>query len=228
MRAATPCTWLLRAGTSSSCAAWRPWSGEPPLAAKDALQLAPETREEPLDGALDLLLHRSFVNRTEPCRDLIAILEVFGVGRAPFNRLQIRHAAQLLVAQPVWPVERPRASLARGNLDEVAPDRERVARTVSLASDGSGLIFSDPDADDHRRGEADEPRVLEIVRRSGLSADRESYAVDVARRRSGPAIDNVLEHRDHLVRDLGGDDALLGGRVVEGDAAVGVDHPRER
>ena len=56
------------------------------------------------------------------------LLEVLGVDRAAFDRLQVRDAAELLLAQRRRRLELLRHAQARGAAHEVAPDRQRVAR----------------------------------------------------------------------------------------------------
>src|SRR5919112_4233791 len=68
-----------------------------------------QPREEALDGALDALLHRALVDRAEPRRNRVPLLEVLRVDRASFDRLQIRDATERLVPERFRRVGRLRA-----------------------------------------------------------------------------------------------------------------------
>src|SRR5205814_1846677 len=66
---------------------------------EDSRELVAELSEEAGDRARRPLLERPTMDRTEGARDLIAVLEEFGVDRTSVDRPQIGHAAQLHLPQ---------------------------------------------------------------------------------------------------------------------------------
>src|SRR5204863_2816112 len=121
---------------------------------------------------LRFLLQGSLVQRTELAGDVVAFLEVLRVGRARLYRAQVGDAAHLARFEAAWHGERFRGQASRRAAHEIRPDGQRHARAGTAGDDSLGLIEADPYADDDRGVEADEPRVVVVVRGSGLAANR--------------------------------------------------------
>src|SRR5262245_8420207 len=103
---------------------------------KDALESLPERSKEAANRPFGALFDVALMDVTESCRDLITVLEVFHVGRAPVDRPQIRHVAQLLCAEVGRRLEGFGRQIPGGALHEIGPDRQRDA--------GTGGVFPNP------------------------------------------------------------------------------------
>ena len=91
---------------------------------ENALQLFPEAGEKTFDGAADLLLHRALVDRTQPARRVVAILEVLHVHRTAVHRAQVRHRAQLDLAQARRDLGWSKPTQTPTTSDEVKPTNQ--------------------------------------------------------------------------------------------------------
>src|SRR4030095_970434 len=83
---------------SSSTTRTRIGSGIKGSAAEDSGAFTPQRPEKTADRARCPLLQRSAMDRAQLRRDLVSLLEVFGIGWAPVDRPQVRHATELLDA----------------------------------------------------------------------------------------------------------------------------------
>src|SRR5689334_22872770 len=88
---------------------------------EDVGNLAAERSEYAFDGAPDFLLERAAMDRAEPARFGVTLLEVFRVDRAAFHRTQIRDAAQLHRMQAARSGEVARRQRACAALHELGP-----------------------------------------------------------------------------------------------------------
>src|ERR1043165_2579880 len=95
-----------------------------PAACEVAFQPSANRAEDALHGALYPLFHVALVDRTQPGRNVIAVLEVFRVNRAAFDRPQIRDAAQLFGSHVARRREGVRRQAAGAAAHEIGPDRE--------------------------------------------------------------------------------------------------------
>src|SRR5262245_12237583 len=84
---------------------------------------------------------------------------------------------------------------------EIRPDWKRDPRSGTAGADTCRLVVTDPHPSDDRGVEANEPGIVIIVGRSRLAADGTMYTKR-ARWCAGAAIDDILEHRQHLKRNL--------------------------
>src|SRR6516165_3757764 len=100
------------------------------------------------------------------------------------------------------------------------PDRGRQ-RAAGDALHRRGIIVADPHRRDVVRGEADEPGVVIILRRSGLAGGFVSCDSGAA---AGAFLYDAIEHRDEIAVDMACDDALrLRLLALVENAARGID-----
>src|SRR5688572_27875554 len=166
-------------------------------AGEDAADPLAEARQETLDGPAYALLDAALVERAQAAWDLIACLEVLGVGGTTFDRPQVGDPAQRLVVQRLRHRELASRPGTQRLAHEIAPNRQRVLGAVRLGANLLRLIEPHPHAADDRRREADEPGVLEIVGGARLSANWRADA-PLPRRAAGAVAHDVLEHRHQL------------------------------
>src|SRR5688572_24922501 len=96
-----------------------------PLRAKlpeDPANPAADRAEHVVHGTGGLLPERAFVQRTELCGDVVAILEILDVGLAAVDRPLVRQEAHALAAQGRRRLDGVRGQPARRAAHEVAPD----------------------------------------------------------------------------------------------------------
>src|SRR5262245_11762096 len=175
---------------SSSTTRTRMGSGIEGSATEDSGDFTPQGSEKTADRARCPLLQRSAMDGTALRRDSVSGLEVFGVGWASIDRPHVRHTAQLFDADPGRSPELPGRQCLCDALHEVGPDGKGDPRAVRFAGDRRRLIEPDPDTGDDGGGKPDEPRIVIIVGRSGLSADG-SADPERARGGAGPTLDDV-------------------------------------
>src|SRR5262245_29423126 len=168
---------------------------------EDTLEALPDRAEDSLDGSLHSLLDSPLMNRTQARGDLVAFLEVLRVGRTSLDRTKIRNVTEVLAPHVIRRFERVRRQPLRGATHEIRPDWKRDARSRTALADTCRLVVTDPDTSNDRRVETNKPGIVVIVRGSRLAADGTMYAKR-ARGGASASIDDVLEHRQHLKRNL--------------------------
>src|SRR5579872_1289915 len=84
------------------------------------------------------------------------------------------------------------------------PDRRRQG-TAGDALHRRRVVVADPDGGDIILGEADEPGVVEILRRAGFAGRRMAGDGGAASSSFG---DDAIKHRDEIAVDMTGDDAF--------------------
>src|SRR5258705_1117058 len=198
-------------------------AGESILPFEDTLEALPDCAEDSLDGALHSLLDGPLMNRAQARGDVVAFLEVLRVGRTSVDRTQVRNVAEILASHVTGRFERVRRQPLRGAAHEIRPDWKRDSCARTAFPDACRLVVAHPHASDDRGVEADEPGIVIVVGGSRLAADGTVHAKP-ARCCAGAPIDDVLEHRQHLKRDLWCEH-LLGFDVgAMHEIAVGVVH----
>ena len=101
-----------------------------------------------------------------------------------------------------------RCAVARRHRHEASPERHRQVARVAVGDDRPRHVVPDPDARDEVRREADEPRVVIVIRGSRLAGSRQRET-DFACLPRGPRVDDVGHHRRHDVRGRFAERALL-------------------
>src|SRR6185295_16206637 len=120
--------------------------------------------------------------------NLVTLLEILDIGRAPIDWPQVRHVTQLLGPHVTGRFERVRGQTLRRPAHEVGPDRQRDARARAACANPLRLVVANPDTCDDGGVEADEPGVAIVVCRARLPADGAVYA-ERPRGRAGTTID---------------------------------------
>src|SRR6185369_4480283 len=133
--------------------------------------------------------------------NIVAVFEVLRVGRTSLDRTEVGNVAELLAPHVTRRFERMRWQTLSRAAHEIRPDWKRDPRSGAACADTCRLVVTDPDPGDDCGVEANEPGIVIIVGRARLAGNGTMHTKR-ARGCAGAAIDDVLEHRQHLKRHL--------------------------